>query len=427
MIGAGACGTLVAVHLLRATDASVVLIDKSGDFGPGIAYATDHPEHTLNVPAHLMGGLDEADVDGFVRWLAPRIGTDPASLRLDYPARGHYGQYLRALLAEAQRAFPRRTTQVAHEALRIERRAAGYRVHLAGAPACDVERVVLCIGNLPPPLVHPPDPNVIDNPWRALDAIPAHAHVVLVGTGLTMIDVALELGGTRRITAISRHGLIPAEDLQDAAYPDVFDPASARRGVRAVMRRLRAEVRVAAARGAHWQQVVDAFRMHNIAIWRALDDRNRRRFLRHLKTIWIVHRHRLPPRHMRRIEAIAPRILRARVLAVARDSRGLHLRVRPRAGNDLLRVDCDWVVNCTGPQGDYTRVDMPLVRALFADGLARPDGLRLGFEVGEDFRIAPGLYSVGAPTRATFWEITAVPHFRRHIEALVKMIATEES
>ena len=408
-------------------------------FGPGIAYRTSHPDHTLNVPAHLMGGIDEEDGDGFVHWLARQPDArldarDFEQLRCDYPARRHYGDYLRMLLDVAMREHPARAQLVPAEALRIEWRGAGYRVHLGSGTPFDADQVVLCHGNLlPPPLSPASDPNIIEDPWRSVTAIPPNAHVVLVGTGLTMVDTVLELasaGFRGRLSAVSRHGLLPAEDVQGAAYPDFFDPAIAKRGILAVSRRLRAEVRAATARGVAWQWVVDAFRVHAGAIWRALDDRNRRRFLRHVRSLWLVHRHRLPARQMRRIEALRPVVHRARVLAVDRDTAGLHLWIQRPGAQAHERFAADRVINCTGPAGDYTRADMPLIRALFADGLARPDRYRLGLDVDTDLRVIDadgqpgrGLFAIGAPTRATFWEITAVPQFRRQIEALVKMIA----
>jgi uncharacterized NAD(P)/FAD-binding protein YdhS len=59
------------------------------------------------------------------------------------------------------------------------------------------------------------------------------------------------------------------------------------------------------------------------------------------------------------------------------------------------------------------------VRSLFDQGLARPDPLRIGIDVGPDCAIvrADGvpsqrLFAVGPLTRAAFWEIIAIPDIR---------------
>jgi uncharacterized NAD(P)/FAD-binding protein YdhS len=97
-------------------------------------------------------------------------------------------------------------------------------------------------------------------------------------------------------------------------------------------------------------------------------------------------------------------------------------------------VTVDRVINCTGPEGDYARSSLPLVRSLIARGLARPDAYRLGLDIDEDFtllradgRRAEGLVTLGPPTRGRFWEVTAVPHLRRQIEAFVARLAAAKT
>lgn len=443
IVGAGASGTLLAVHLARRMGdrVAIALFERSSVFGLGVAYATSRPEHTLNVPAYLMGGVDAADEDGFLRFAAPRIpGASVVSIRADYLPRGLYGDYLRTLL---EGVFDTKATcdLVADEVTRIETRADGsFRLHTASGAWRTVDAVALCLGNLPPPpLSRTAHPRVIEDPWRAdaLSAIGADDRIAMVGTGLTMVDVVLELldrGFGGEIVAISRHGLFPLADALGPAYPDFFDPSIADRGILAVSRALRAEVRDAASQGVSWHTVVDAFRVHASTIWGRLDPVNRRRFIRHLRSIWLVYRHRLPPQHVQRLATLRDagrlRVLRGRVSAVASSETGVAVEMRTHGSPDARPTTFDALVNCTGPQGDYSRSGMPLIRSLLADGLARPDPLRLGLDVDSAMRVVgtdgmprPGLVSVGPPTRGRFWEVTAVPHLRRQIETLVDGMA----
>ncbi|MDQ4088168.1 MAG: FAD/NAD(P)-binding protein, partial [Pseudomonadota bacterium] len=49
MIGAGASGTIQALHLLREGVERVTLIEREREPGRGTAYGTRRPEHLLNV------------------------------------------------------------------------------------------------------------------------------------------------------------------------------------------------------------------------------------------------------------------------------------------------------------------------------------------------------------------------------------------
>ena len=103
IIGGGASGTLVAAQLLRRHHPAglrVVLIERGAEIGRGVAYSTPHDYHRLNVPIEQMGALPR-DPRHFLRW-ASRRG---AGLVVgDFAPRGLFGDYLRSLLDEAERA-----------------------------------------------------------------------------------------------------------------------------------------------------------------------------------------------------------------------------------------------------------------------------------------------------------------------------------
>jgi uncharacterized NAD(P)/FAD-binding protein YdhS len=440
IVGAGASGTLLAVHLLRRSDlpAEVTLIERAAEFGRGAAYASPNPDHTLNVMAHMMGGETEADAEGFPNWLARQVGlAGPASIRNTYAARWQYGTYLQHLLDAAERDRPGRLTRLCGEVLDV--RPIGdprFSLRLANGNVVEADIVALCLGNLDPmPFLPLGEARCIDDPWRpgTLECVGSCDRLFVIGTGLTMVDTVLDLlargyGGT--ITAVSRHGVLPLEDAIPMPYADFFSPSVAAQGVCAVMRALRREVEIAAGKGIGWHSVVEAFRVHTSAIWLRLDDANRRRFIRHLRSLWFAYRHRLPPQHMRRLDALRKEgrleILAGRIVELSPNADGVRVSVRRRGGQVVEAKPVDWVINCTGPDGDYSRSRLPLVRSLIDQGLIRPDIHRLGIDVDPDFTVlcsdgrrAEGLVTLGPPTRGCFWEVTAVPHLRRQIEAFV--------
>ena len=109
IIGAGFCGTTVAVNLLRASPASVgriLLIERVERQIGGVAYSTTSGSHTLNVPAGRMSAFED-EPDDFLNendeWdVAQSPGNEvaPASLAIDPTTGVPLGQ------ARAQRFEP---------------------------------------------------------------------------------------------------------------------------------------------------------------------------------------------------------------------------------------------------------------------------------------------------------------------------------
>ena len=73
VVGGGASGVLLAVHLLRHRPEGLIvtLVERRPELGAGIAYATRHPDHLLNVRASNMSAFPD-DPGHFSRWLAAR-------------------------------------------------------------------------------------------------------------------------------------------------------------------------------------------------------------------------------------------------------------------------------------------------------------------------------------------------------------------
>ncbi len=94
------------------------------------------------------------------------------------------------------------------------------------------------------------------------------------------------------------------------------------------------------------------------------------------------------------------------------------VRLRGKEGASCFAPD--WIVNCTGPQADYTTSANPLISHAVQAGVLRPDALQLGLDVTAAGAIidgagqtSPNIMALGPPTRGMFWEITAVPDIRR--------------
>jgi uncharacterized NAD(P)/FAD-binding protein YdhS len=441
VVGGGASGTLAAIYMLREAASRraplrIALIDRHGRHGLGQAYSTTHPAHLLNSPAAAMSAL-AGDPGHLARWAAqaglPHDGFLP---------RGAYGRYLTESLAAAERsAWPAaRVTRITAAVVAIRRcsQRRALRLHLAADGRIDADAVVLATGNLPPVAPCPvPEGRYITDPWEpgALDAVADGSPVAVLGTGLSMLDVAIALTDAHPHTAvhaISRHALLPREHSWPRPAAAV-SPMPVIRGAGSPLRltRLIREVRAsAAAYPSDWQDVVDALRPQVPGLWAQLPAADQRLFLRHVARYWEVHRHRVPPETARRAAALTAAgrlsVHRGRVIAATAQPGGLQVRIH-HSGNsaELAELAVGWLVNCTGPASDITTTADPLLRHLLGAGLVRPDPLRLGLDVdphgavrGADGRPASDIVTLGPLLRGSRYETTAIPEIRDQAVAL---------
>jgi uncharacterized NAD(P)/FAD-binding protein YdhS len=432
IVGGGCSGALVVVHLLKHPGPlSVRLIEPRTELARGLAYSTDCPNHLLNVPAGNMSALP-ACPSNFSEWLKtngyPDAGPD------FFASRQIYGKYLGHLLRSAAKSKPESFVRHSTEAVDIDCASGpAVRLTLGDGTWLDVDCAILATGNPPPARLavsglNPGQDGYYHSAWEAgaLDCPQADTPVLLIGSGLTAVDaiVALRSRGHRGIVyMVSRHGQIPHAHTQyRLGYQQ--PPAPLGLSLRAMVR----AVRAAAGPAADWRTVVDALRPVSNQVWSGFTIAERRRFLRHLKAYWDVHRHRMAPQfgtllrgaqESGEVQRIAGRLRR-----VGARGECLMVDVALRGGGERT-VAVGRVINCTGPDGDYRRLDNPIVKALFRRGLASPGPLGTGLRTDEhgalvdaEGRASTRLFTIGPPRTGELFESIAVPEIREQAEAL---------
>jgi uncharacterized NAD(P)/FAD-binding protein YdhS len=446
VIGGGASGTLATIYLLREAAGRrvplrVALIDRHSRHGLGQAYSTTHPAHLLNSPAGAMSAL-AGDPGHLTRW------AEAAGLPHDgFLPRSAYGRYLTELLTAAERSAQpaARVSHITSEVVAIRRGSRALRLHLAADGRIDADAAVLATGNLPPvpPCPVPHGHRYIADPWEpgALEAAADGSPVAVLGTGLTMLDVAIALTDAdprTAVHAISRHAVLPRVHNWPraaagmSAMPVIRTPAGPLRLTR-LIRDLRAS---AAAYTGDWQDIVDALQPQIPRLWEQLPEADKRLFLSHVARYWEVHRHRVPPATARRAAARAAArrlsVLRGHVVA-ASDERG-GVRVRIDHGGTSTELTAGWLINCTGPATDITTTADPLLRHLLDQGLARPDPLRLGLDTDThgalrdaNGRAAGDIVTLGPPLRGRWYETTAIPEIRDQAATLARHLLTKQA
>jgi uncharacterized NAD(P)/FAD-binding protein YdhS len=433
VVGAGAAGTLTAIELVRRARSAgeglrVLLVDDHAH-GPGLAYSTGADVHRLNVAAARMSAPCD-DPDHFVNWSRARgWRCEPA----EFARRSRYGRYLRDLLAES---CTRATGEV--ELVPIQARAVALRgrtLELAGGRPITCDAVVLALGNFPPAAVPnvPQHHRVIEDPWDpvAFGRITRPDQVLLLGTGLTMVDVALTLAERFPdvpLRAVSRTGLVPRGHVPGIRTP--APPAIVPRGPLALDDVVRAVSRALDDAGTRWRSVVDGLRPVTHRIWESLSLGDQHRFLRDHSREWEVRRHRMAPpvaagvRRLRDTGHLT--IERGCVASVESHADGLGIRLADGSG-----FETSYVVNCTGPAQDLGRVDDPLVHDLLASGAAKRHPLGLGLEVDRRGAVigssAVPVMAIGALRRGALYETTAIPEIREQAAQVAEILATGRS
>ena len=442
IVGGGFAGSLLALRLAGKADLVPILIEARPQAGPGLAYGAAEPVHALNVTVERMEvGLTPSFADWLAAYpleIAPAV-DEAGALAQAYVPRRLFGRYMAAQVEAAIEAGA--LVRIAGEVIGIRKDTIHYAVTLADGRRIEAEEVVLATGHLPPrlPAVVSPDGEdlsraraFIADPWApdALAVIRDDAPVLLIGSGLTAVDVVLALqarGYGNTIHLLSRNGLLPRVHLTGGAWPSFTVDAIGRSPVQ-VLQLFRAELAAAHRRGIPWQKVVDAMRPDIAGIWSAWDEKARGRFLRHGRTLWDVHRHRMPPRIANRLVGLMEsgrlRCHAGRLAAFETNGPGLRISIGLRRSRALRQIEVGHVVNCTGSAGHYAEVDVPLFADLRRQGLIKPDALRLGIAT-RDTRVVnaggndvPGLYALGSLTRPAWWEITAVPDIAAQVSRL---------
>lgn len=424
IVGGGFSGAMLAARLAERGVASS-LIDRTGAFGPGLAYSTPFEGHLLNVRSDRMSAVEGRPED-FVDWLGDNCPqqADPDG----FAPRRLYGEYLQHRLNAARLAHPGLIELVTGEVTAIQPQG----VRLADGRVVAARAVVLATGNPAPKTVGKGSRRVITDPWAltALERIGPEDEVIIVGTGLTMVDMALWLDATGRkgrITALSRRGLTPRVHGEGHDHPT--PPTEALLAGR-LSDRLKEARRLAAEGG--WRSLMEGLRPVTARLWTEADTRTRVRWLRRLRPWWDVHRHRIPAdveATIRRLEADGRLVVvGGRVERIEAAADGATLHWRPRGGSVRPPITGQWLIDCTGP--GHAALDDPLTGPLITAGVARLDPAGVGLDLDGDGRLlgADGktdgrLFALGPPARAAFWETTAVPDIRKRIEGLAERLA----
>ncbi len=444
IIGGGLSGTLVALNLARSKkDVEFVLVEKNpGMLGRGVAYHHDFTHQPLNVVAAGMSLFPDQSLH-FLNWLQVNHFRYKHLLPEVFPKvfvpRKIFGDYIVEHLDQAHQLASGRFQIRIDNAVSLENSGKEYKICLESGALLYADHVVLALGNFPPADLFDAndpqnkDPRYFSNPWsdKIYSDITGTENIMLVGTGLTAIDVILGLkvrGFNGKITMISRRGKLPlAHDLTadpvKLEYPGHLHPRDAYFWVKG---------KINNNKHIPWTAVVDGLRPLTQKFWQEWTIDERKYFLKRLRPFWEIARHRIPG-----VSAvILDQLVESGQLLIGKGQINKALSTP-----DGIQLDYNFdkkkqeglfqkLINCTGPESNYRKVRFPIIRNLIEQGKVVSDELGLGISCSADGGIidsngekVPGLWCVGPMRKAVLWETTAIRELREQAVELATKVS----
>ncbi|MEZ0297617.1 MAG: FAD/NAD(P)-binding protein [Candidatus Methylacidiphilales bacterium] len=481
IVGGGFTGILTAVNIIRLSTGAasgvhtkaeprlkITILSKGGLPCRGVAYSTLNSSHLLNVVARNMSALADQPTH-FLEWLAARseyLHIPLPVLREQFVPRRVFGDYLHNLFfwyTGSIAADKGITVEVVpQDAVDITSDHSGVAtVHLAGGGTIEADKAIMALGNQPPGEIRIPgldasDARYIANPWTGWESLlpSPEKNVLIIGTGLTMVDTVLSLqdiGWKGKIYAISRNGLLPLSHFKGVEYPDYITGDEADTSLRGLFHIFAAKLREARATGINPAILIDKLRPYTQRLWQGFSLAEKRQFSRRFRTRWNITRHRIAPSiHQQLMGAISEgklEVLKARILQADPNGENIELKLQcGEQGREKLTIEAGSILNCTGPKESCLAKDtrsvgaMPdvpnparaLLRNLAARGTVISDEMEMGLSVGPDFgvkdmygNISQTIYATGTLLKGTLWESSAVPELRSQTFRLAEMLVRE--
>lgn len=439
IIGGGLSGTLVALNLVRKIkDAQIVMVEKNpGLLGRGIAYHHDFTHQPLNVVAAGMS-LYPDQPDHFVNWLRTNHFRYKHLLPDVYPKvfvpRKIFGDYivenLDAIHNEAAGRFQIRIDQV----ISILPKGKTNIVKLESGVEIESDQVILALGNFPPGDLFPDntainsDARYFSNPWtdRIYSDISGNENILLVGTGLTAVDVVLGLrlrNFRGKIVMVSRRGRLPLPHNLSAGpvaleYPGHLHP-------RDVFFWLKKKIKE--NRQFPWPSLIEGLRPITQTIWQSWTIEEKRYFLKRIRPFWEVVRHRIPAASFYALQELLSAgylsIGKGELISATAKPEGIE--VNYTFNGEKTTGTFQKLINCTGPESNFRKLRFPLIQDLMNQGKVVADELGLGISCTPEGKILDangaivnGIWCIGPMRKAVLWETVAIRELREQASQL---------
>lgn len=452
IIGGGFCGTALAIQFSRhaGSPLSVVIVNSGQPLNRGVAYGSFNADHLLNVAAGRMSLFPDKS-DHFCKWvLSQSEYKQYHSEKLPgmFLPRVIYGKYLCDEFENMKKDLPSFIDMniIEDEAIDITMSGDNPVVFLKNGSSIQCQKVILATGNFIPgnPGIQNPgffeqDAKYFRNPWleEAVKGIENDKELLIIGTGLTMVDnvLSLEKGGYQgKITAVSTKGFFPLAHKITTPYSEILAELKISDPLVNQYHVFKKHIRKVLKSGTTGEIVVDAVRPLTQQIWLSITFKEKNSFMQHIRHLWGVARHRLPAEIHQKVTAMVEsgklEIWSGRLynMELLKENK-IKVEIKKRKSGEIIEKIFDRIINCTGPQSDVSKIENKLFRNLLMKGMICSDPMKLGLNALPDGTILSSnnepstyMYTLGSNLKGILWESVAVPELRIQAENLAKML-----
>ena len=485
IIGSGAGGIICLNRLIDkissrpASNIAIRIFDKSGSFGPGLAYRTPLNSHIINMTAGTMSAVP-GKPNHFLNWLKTRKPQTekiyPAILENDYPPRHVYGNYLTDI---GQRAVKRArehaidVEMVKEEIIDIECKSSGKTLFLQNGHTLRTDYVIMALGNFPSTILSElrGKEGYFPYPWPVqdiLDGVPPTETVCILGAGLSAIDTLftlMENGHKGPIYFLSRNGLLPKVQGTSKEHTLRFISADLVKDKNYCLDKIGAlvikEIEAAEGKKMDWHRVLNPSQspdqileddiknaktgpipvqsvLHQTSgiigkLWYYLSPGEQRQFDCEYKSIWTVFRHPMPVVNAEKVLTV----LKSGQLKVISGfgcvrylgkAEGFQFDIAPPRGM-AYSLKTRFFINATGQGLDVMKYNNTLVQNLLRRGIIAPHpsgGIHVDFDKSfvtrKDGKHLMWLFALGEITRGIHFFTNAISHIALYADRIADTI-----
>lgn len=274
------------------------------------------------------------------------------------------------------------------------------------------------------------------DPWKleSILNVDEHLPILILGNGLTMVDTVLGLiehGFKGEIYSISPGGYNILPHLHSGLkYSKLIEELKENINIYELFNLVVRHIKIARKFGVSAEPIIDSLRPYTQQIWRSFCDKEKQVFMSKLRHLWGVARHRIPLHSHDKIQKLKTQgklhIISGRVIDLIESKNYIIAEYFDSKEKVVKKLSLSRVINCTGPETDFMRLESNILKNGIIKGLWRQDNLKLGIRTEiETFRILnsngnphSNLYTIGSNLKGELWESTAVNELRIQAEQL---------
>lgn len=434
IIGGGISGTLTVLQIIKQSKKpfNIFWFDSQNKFCRGYAYNALDEGYLLNVRANNMSVFPD-EPNHFVNWLAVH---HPKYSPIDFVSRKIFGDYVLHTFESLKNSNPLIIIhQISEEVKSIKK--TDHVFELKTHQSYRAQKIILSLGNFLP--AHPRSiskeyilsKNYFQNAFnvRLTSQIQLHNNITIIGSGLTMIDMVVSLSQVNykgKINVISPHAFIP-QSHQEKPLPSVepFIKKDHIYTLSDILSIVNKQLKKAKQENLNLHSVIDSMRPFLQNLWLNFSIDEKKQFLRHLRHKWGVARHRAPAQSMAVFNTLTSsgqlQLIKGRISDIKLKDSGFEIIYSSsQSQNEILNTHL--IINCTGPESDYSQIISPLIKDLISNQIISPDSIKYGINAQKDGYISDNIYTLGPPLKGILWESVAVPEIRVQAKQLASKI-----